>query len=43
MGNPSYGEELGAMDMRNVAEPVAMLAIGDGVIGIATPRRHSLL
>ncbi len=31
------------MGMRNIAELVAMLAIGDGVIALAAPRRHSLL
>lgn len=29
--------------MRNIAELVAMLMIGDGVIGLAAPRQHSLL
>lgn len=29
--------------MRNVAELVAMLAVGDGVIALVAPRRHSLL
>ncbi len=29
--------------MRNIAELIAMLAIGDGVIALVAPRRHSLL
>jgi hypothetical protein len=29
--------------MRNVAELIAMLAIGDGVVALVAPRRHSLL
>ncbi len=29
--------------MRNVVELIAMLVIGDGVIALVAPRRHSLL
>lgn len=29
--------------MKNLAELVAILAIGDGVVGLAAPRRHMLL
>lgn len=31
------------MDARNIAELVAMLVVGDGVVGLVAPRRHSLL
>jgi hypothetical protein len=40
--NESYEEGVDGM-LRRIAELAAMVVIGDGVIALVAPRRHSLL